>query len=193
MFSDESRFCLLTHDGSRRVFRGPGARYHQACFEEKVPFGGGSVMVWPGISSEDRTELVIIENGSLTAVRHVEEVLNEHADPFLVNMGANSIFTHDNAQPHTARLVNMYIQDVDITCMEWPARSPDLNPIELAWGKLGRCVRQRSPAPVTLHELRNALVEEWANIDQNRMKNLIYSMPHRLNEVIRARGGNTKY
>lgn len=193
MFSDESRFCLFTHDGKRRVYRRPGERYRQACFEEKVPFGGGSIMVWAGISSESRTELVIIENGSLTAPRYVEEILNEHVGPFLVNMGANSIFMHDNARPHSAHLVNAYIQDVGITRMEWPARSPDLNPIEHLWDKLGRCVKQRSPAAATLRELRSALVEEWSNIDQNCIRNLVYSMPHRLNEVIRARGGNTSY
>ncbi|KAL0840909.1 hypothetical protein ABMA28_014708 [Loxostege sticticalis] len=175
MFSDESRFCLFTNDGRRRVYRRQGERYRQACFEEKVPFGGGSIMVWAGISSESRTELVVIEND------------------FNVNMDANPIFMHDNARPHSAHLVNAYIQDVGITRMEWPARSSDLNPMEHLWDELRRCVKQRSPAAATLRELRSALVEEWSNIDQNRIRNLVYSMPHRLNEVIRARGGNTRY
>ncbi|KAL0832328.1 hypothetical protein ABMA28_001763 [Loxostege sticticalis] len=193
MFSDESRFCLFTNDGRRRVYRRPGERYCQACFEEKVPFDGGSIMVWAGISAESRAELVVIENGSLPSKnwepspRYEEEILNEHVGPFLVNMVANSIFMHDNARPHSAHLVNAYIQDVGITRMEWPARSPDLNPIEYLWDELGRCVKQRSPAATTLRELRSALVEEWSNIDQNRIRK-VDSMPHRLNEVIRARG-----
>ncbi|KAL0881938.1 hypothetical protein ABMA27_001695 [Loxostege sticticalis] len=194
IFSDESRFCLFTNDGRRRVYRRPApllrvsddsSYYRQACFEEKVPFGGGSIMVWAGISAESRAELVVIENGSLTAPRYVEEILNEHVGPFLVNMVAHSIFMQDNARPHSAHLVNAYIQDVDITRMEWPARSPDLNPIEHLWDEIGRCVKQRSPAAAILRELRNALVEEWSNIDQNRIRK-VNSMAHRLNEVIRA-------
>ncbi|KAL0822490.1 hypothetical protein ABMA28_004544 [Loxostege sticticalis] len=191
-----ARLRLLenTSDGQMKIiYRRPGERYRQACFEEKVPFGGGSIMVWAGISSESRTELVVIENGSLTAPRYVKEILNEHVGPFLVNMGANSNIMHDNARPHSAHWVNAYIQDVGITRMEWPARSPDLNPKEHLWDELGRCVKQRSPAAATLRELRSMPVEEWSNIDQNRIRNLVYSMPHRLNEEIRARGGKTKY
>lgn len=37
--------------------------------EVKVPYGGGCVHVWAGISSESRTELVLIENGIITAER----------------------------------------------------------------------------------------------------------------------------
>lgn len=91
-----------------------------------------------------------------------------------------------------AHLANAYIQDVDISCVEWVARRPDLNPLH-AWDELERRVRQRNPAPACLHGLRNALMEEWPNIDQNRFRNLVYSMPHRLTEVIRTRGGNIKY
>lgn len=193
LFSDESRFMLYASDGRRRVYRRPGERFIPACFEEKVAFGGGSVMVWAGISSESRTELVLIENGSLTSARYVEEILNEHVGPYLVNMGGNSMFMHDNARPHTAQIVRDYFLEVGINCMNWPSRSPDLNPIEHVWDELGRRVRARDPAPATLRDLKQALVEEWDNIPQERIKNLINSMPNRLEAVRRARGGNTKY
>lgn len=193
MFSDESKFMLYKHDGRHRVYRRPGERFKQACIEEKVAYVGGSVLVWAGISSESRTELVIIENGSLTSVRYVEEILNDHVGPFMVNLGEDAIFMHDNARPHTGRIVNDYLQEMNITRMEWPARSPDINPIEHVWDELGRCVKQRNPPPITLRELKIALTEEWENIPQNRIRNLVYSMPNRVNAVMEARGGNTKY
>lgn len=193
MFSDESKFMLYRNDGRTRVYRRPGERFKQACIEEKVPYGGGSVLVWAGISSASRTELVLIENGTLTSERYVEEILNEYAGPFMINLGENAVFMHDNARPHTGQIVNNYLQEMNINCMEWPARSPDLNPIEHAWDELGRCVRQRNPPPITLQELKTALIEEWENIPQNRIRNLVYSMPNRMTAVIRARGGNTKY
>lgn len=193
MFTDESRFTLYTHDGRQRVYRRPGERYYQACIEEKVPYGGGSVHVWAGISSESRTELVVIENGTLTAERYVNEIINEYVGPFLVNMGENAIFMQDNARPHTARIVFDYLEDVSITRMEWPARSPDMNPIEHAWDELGRRVRQRNSPPITLRELKEALIEEWENIPQHRLRNLVESMPNRITAVLTARGGNTSY
>lgn len=193
LFSDESKFMLYEHDGRAKVYRRPGERFMQACIEEKVAYGGGSVLVWAGISAESRTELVLIENGTLNGVRYMDEILNEHVGPFMARLGENAIFMHDNARPHTARVVQDYLEEVNIRLMVWPARSPDLNPIEHAWDELGRRVRQREPPLITLRDLKLALIEEWENIPQQCFRNLVYSMPNRITAVQAARGGNTKY
>lgn len=192
-FSDESRFCLNGSDGRRRVWRRPGERYAQVCIDERLPFGGGSVMVWAGISAEARTELVFIENGSLTAHRYITQVLEDHAVPFMITMGERGIFMQDNARPHVARVVGEYLDEVGIRRFDWPALSPDLNPIEHVWDELGRRIRQHTAAPRTAQELRELLLQEWDNIEQNVIRNLTESMPRRLQAVINARGGNTQY
>lgn len=127
----------------------------------KSPVSKGSVHVWAGISLEGRTELVAIENGTLMGVGYANEILNEYAGPYLVNMGNGSIHMQDNARPHAAQYVQKYIQEVGINVMAWPSRSPDLNQIEHAWDELGRSVRQCRPPPVTIRDLRQALMEEW--------------------------------
>jgi transposase len=104
LFSDESRFCLNRSDGRRRVWRRPGERYAPVCIDERLPFGGGSVMVWAGISSEARIDLVFIQNGSLTAHRYITEVLEDHVMPFMITVGEHGILMHDNARPHAAVL-----------------------------------------------------------------------------------------
>jgi hypothetical protein len=54
-------------------------------------------------------------------------------------------------------------------------------------------VRRRQLRPETLNGLRVALEEECAQIPQDYIATLIQSMPNRLRDAIRARGGNTRY
>ena len=132
-------------------------------------------------------------DGSLTAHRYIEEILANHVVPFSQNIGDDFILMQDNARPHSAMCVTEYLEEVGINKMNWPACSPDLNPIEHVWDMLGRSVRGREVAPASIHELRLALEEAWGNIQQEDICNLIDSMSRRLQAVIAARGGNTKY
>ncbi|KAH0811856.1 hypothetical protein GEV33_010935 [Tenebrio molitor] len=122
-----------------------------------------------------------------------KEVLQDHVVGFAQLAGDGFIFMHDNARPHTARIVTDYLHDVGIDTMNWPARSPDLNPIEHLWDVVGKQVRARCGELVSLQELRRVVQEEWDNTPQEEIQHLIESMPRRLEAVIRARGGNTKY
>ncbi|CAF4918606.1 unnamed protein product [Pieris macdunnoughi] len=58
---------------------------------------------------------------------------------------------------------------------------------------LGRAETGRNPAPATLDELRDAVIEEWDNIPQEHVVTLIRSMTDRLEVGRRARGGNTRF
>ncbi|GFW58160.1 transposable element Tc3 transposase [Trichonephila clavipes] len=98
-------------------------------------------------------------------------------------MGAEFLFMDDNARPHRANIVDECLQSEDITRMGWPAYSPDLNPIEHVWDMLGRRTAARQPPPTCLPELRRALLDEWCNIPQVQIDNLILSMPRRWNSV----------
>jgi transposase len=100
---------------------------------------------------------------------------------------------HDNARCHTSSATTEYLEEVCIATLDWPALSPDLNPIEHVWDDLKRRVRSRNPAPSSVDELKSALIEEWEGIPQESIQKLIRSMRNRLRAVIRARGGNTKY
>lgn len=193
LFSDESRMTLYGSDGRRNVMRRPGERYSQCCIRETVSYGGGSVMFWGGISLTGRTELVFIRRGALTAARYITEILEDHVVPYAGYIGENFELMHDNARPHVARITTDYLEEVGIRVMSWPARSPDLNPIEHMWDTLKQKVRARNPVPTTLGELETAIREEWNRIPQETIKVLIRSLKRRMQAVIRARGGNTPY
>lgn len=150
-------------------------------------------MVWGGICLEAKTDLYVFRRPTLNAHTYVTDILEEYVVPFAPFIGPNFLFMHDNARPHVAHVVRDYLDEVGVRTLEWPARSPDLNPIEHLWDQLGTSIRRQQKPPSDLQELRTALVREWDQIPQNRVANLIRSMPSRTRDVIQARGGNTRY
>ena len=182
-FSDESRFTLTISDG----------RYADACVEERDRFGGGgSVMVWVGIMYNYRTALVQIR-GNLNAAKYCGDVLTNHVIPY-VNAHPNVTFQQDNATSHAARQRRLLLQANNVNVvLDWPTKSPYLNPIEHLWDELDRRIRSRPVQPNNERELWNALVHEWNNIPRVAIRILIDSMRRRCNAVITARGGHIKY
>ena len=93
-------------------------------------------MVWGDISYDGSTDLYVIRNGSLTCIRYRDEILAPIVRLYAGAIGDDFILMDDNATPHRARIVNEYLQQESIERMDWPAKSPDLNPIDHAWGHL---------------------------------------------------------
>ena len=119
-------------------------------------------MVWEGISAQGKTDLHIIGNGTLTAVWYVNEILDVHVRTYAGAVGPDFILMDDNARAHRAHITNRYIEEATVVRMDWPARSPDLNPIEHAWDMLQKAISSRHVQSTTVQELRHALVEKWA-------------------------------
>ena len=159
MFSDESRFLLQWSDRRQQVYRCLGQRYSDACEREVDRFGGGgSVMVWGGISHVVKTPLVVIQ-GNLTAVRYRDQVLMPHVLP-LVN-AHNLTFQHDIVRPHVARVCRDFFNQNNVQVIDWSPYSLDLNPIEHLWDVLDRRVRKRVNVPNNVAQLQLALIQEW--------------------------------
>ncbi|CAF4937392.1 unnamed protein product [Pieris macdunnoughi] len=192
LLTDESRFRLTRCDGGLRVYRRPGERYSAVAVQEYDKFGCGSVMVWGGVSLDERTDLVVIP-GRLCAQTYIENVLEDHVWPAAYGMGPDFLLMQDNARPHTTAITSDYLRQQEIRVMEWPSMSPDLNPIEHIWDLLDRRIRKRPIAPQALQQLTEALIEEWERIPQEDIRRIIRSMPRRCQAVIRAHGGHTRY
>jgi len=146
---------------------------------------GWGLTKYPHSASNDRKWL------SIPAIRYIQQCLAAHVVPFAQLIGQQFLLMQDNARFHVARSVTEYLEETNIQRLVWPARSPDLNPIEHVWDMLGRRVRNRQPN--TLSDLRTALLEEWENIPPEAIRNCIESMPRRMVKVMRKRGGNIRY
>ncbi|GFX29315.1 hypothetical protein TNCV_3218491 [Trichonephila clavipes] len=101
-----------------------------------------------------RTPLHVAANGTMTGQRYIDEVL----------------------LPHDC------LDSEGIQRLVWPARSPDLNPIENVWDALGRQVAGRNYLPTNKNTLIRALTEEWDKLPQQLLDNVQNS---RLNNAFR--------
>ena len=104
---------------------------------------------------------------------------------------ADFIFQQDLAPAHSAKTTKTWFNDHGITVHDWPANSPDLNPIENLWGIAKRKVRDMRPN--NAEELKAAIEASWSSITPQQCHRLITSMPRPIEAVIHAKGGPTKY
>jgi len=86
-------------------------------------------MMWAGISRDGRTALVHIPPPGMNAERFIADVVVPHIVPFVEQANHYIILQQDNARPHVARVTLDHLHAEGIQLLEWPANSPDLNPI----------------------------------------------------------------
>uniref|UniRef100_A0A673ZT04 Tc1-like transposase DDE domain-containing protein n=1 Tax=Salmo trutta TaxID=8032 RepID=A0A673ZT04_SALTR len=99
--------------------------------------------------------LHVLARGSLTAIRYRDEILRPLVRPYAGVVGPGFLLMQDNARPHVAGVCQQFLQEEGIDAMDWPARSPDLKPIEHIWDIMSRSIHQHHVAPQTVQDFRD--------------------------------------
>ena len=191
IFTDESNFEVLNRKAKFWFWRkkNPSTRFN--LIRPRTQGGGGSIGIW-GCINASGAGMASIYDGRLNSERY-QNILSDNLQPSLdlFELRDDYIFQQDNAPCHTSRLIKAYFAQESINVMPWPARSPDLNPIENLWVWIDKKL-QENPIK-NLEELRQATNEAWLNVPTDLCQKLIESMPKRLNACIKARGGHINY
>ncbi|GFU37909.1 transposable element Tcb2 transposase [Trichonephila clavipes] len=111
-------------------WRESGTAYRPENIQEKDRYPTCSIMVWTGIMINGRTRLHVVANGTMTGQRYIDEVLLPHVRLFRGAVGDKFVFMDGNATWQRTLAVQDCLDSEGIQRLVWPARFPDLNPIE---------------------------------------------------------------
>ena len=96
----------------------------------------------------------------------------------------------DNCRVHWSLEALQCYKDNEITVIDWPPYSPDLNPIENLWGfikaKLGSKKYLKS-------QLSSKIISIWEALSDDQIKNYCTSIYDRIGEWIENNGKMTSY
>ena len=102
------------------------------------------------------------------------------------------IVVEDNAPVHKKVCIPVR-QSLGMECWQHPPNSPDLNPIENIWYLIKHIVTTEYSHITSESELQLAVNHIWDSFDNDQFNYLIESMPERLQAVVDAKGGSTKW
>jgi Transposase/DDE superfamily endonuclease len=194
VWSDETKINRLGSDGKKWVWKQAEEGLTDKSIEGTLKFGGGSLMLW-GCMLWDGVGYACRIDGRMDGDLYVK-ILEEDLQASIRHYGKHTgdvIFQQDNDSKHTCKKAQAWFQNNGFTVLQWPAQSPDLNPIEHLWDHLKRQLSRYETAPRGMLELWERVEEEWEKIDAEVCQNLIESMPKRVEAVLKAKGGYTKY
>jgi transposase len=174
------------------MFQALGRRSKQVCLPGQTPRQRHvvphppQVHVWGAISSEGVLFLKVLDE-NVTSKTYCETI-NEFLQAYQRDRGVpNFILQQDNARPHTAHATKAFLSTKGIRLLDnWPANSPDLNPIEDVWAWMKRKVFEH--APYTRADLEASISQLWGEIPPEVVYNTVLGFRKHVRTVIEKNG-----
>lgn len=197
-FSDETRVNMWGSDGKSFYWTDRPTELMPHQTEAQVQGDGGGVVFWGMISAEGPSYGSTVIEGTVNSEVYTEILgssLLDTIEYFRLDK-KNFRFQQDNAKPHTSGPTKEWLERHGFcleTVLDWPAQSPDLNPIENVWHQLKRRLNKYPTKATNTLELENRIQQEWYKLTKEDCLKYIDSMPSRIRAVIRSKGGPTRY
>ena len=210
--------CLKPHHMQRRLLLLPGLRrdfsrkcmiFTDECYframdmsakgewvmDDEVPdpvrkYGyAAKVHVWGAIC--DRFHLLVVLSGSVNSEDYVD-TLKRFLIPEMKKHGQldDFVLMQDNASAHKAEATMNKLSEWGIATTQWPAYSPDLNPIENLWAIMKK--RMDVDCFYKKEEVEKSILDVWWSIPDEMIGKLCASFPSRLDDCERVKGDDIK-
>jgi len=188
VWSDEKKFNLDGPDGL--AYKWHDLRREPQWFSKRHS-GGESVMVWGAFAGSMKAKLMILD-GKQDGPKYVR-TLEESLLPFSEDLPLTWTFMQDGAPCHRSIVAKEWLENNFIDLLDWPAYSPDLNPIENLWGILARKVYEDQRQFQNKESLTACILDTWDAIEVSTLSALVDSMRRRCVKVIQSRGKKINY
>ncbi|KAI7947474.1 hypothetical protein MJO28_009382 [Puccinia striiformis f. sp. tritici] len=165
--------------------------------ESSFEIGKNSELCWGAFFGITKTPLVFIPPNQRKAADFIRNVYKPGLIPFLKDKDPDCcrrlLLMEDGAPVHTAKLSAEFRAEAKIDKIpNRPSQSPDLNPIENVWKVLKTNI-QNFYHPRSVNEMHEALRQAWDDFPSSTLIHIIDSMPSRMQAVIEAEGGPTRW
>ncbi|CAJ0595382.1 unnamed protein product [Cylicocyclus nassatus] len=184
VFTDESTFQLGCSTKYAYVEEGKASARLRS--RAKHP---AKLHVWGGISSKGTTSLAIFKGTVRMDSRLYCEILEECYLGFSRRAYYGTArLVQDNAPAHKSAYTMGRLRQWGVKTVDWPAESPDLNPIELVWGSMKGYISRQNIRK--LDELESAIRTYWSTLTPEVCQRYIKGIQWRMPAVVSAQGGN---
>ena len=186
----KARFASSAIKAQANVRRFVEEEFKPECLNYSVKHAA-KVMVWGYMAASGVGRLHIVQ-GTVNAEKYINILQNVMLPSAQQLFPGQFQFQDDNAPCHRAKTVVNWMKQKKIKTLEWPAQSPDLNPIENLWHKVSLEISKKQPT--SKREMIEALIAAWNRIiTVDHLRKLVHSMPNRCKLVIKAKGWPIKY
>jgi len=196
VFSDETKINVWGSDGCKYYWSASGDPLKPHHIELTVKHGGGSLMMWGCITAEGPGYACQVLDGTMKSedYKYILGTTLKNSMEYYGMDWSVIYFQHDGDPKHRSKSTTEWLIKNNVNYIDdWPAQSPDLNPIEHVWHHLKLKLSMYPTRAKGVHELWERVDKEWNTITKEECQSYIDSMPARIRAVIKAKGGPTRY
>jgi hypothetical protein len=164
------------------------------CCTSTFKSGRISVMVWGGITHGKKTDLAVFEKDVKKTAEYYRDLVYKGPLTRFMDEQRDFLLMEDGAPIHRSNAPKFWLRDNNVVKIDdWPAQSPDLNPIENLWYKMKMIVALKVHNEMERQTFADVIQSAWDTITPENFDHLIDSMPRRMQAVINAKGRSTRW